>query len=116
MALTLSCGPHMQPITRHNLGGHVQCLREIFNRRFECRYGDTYQLRNIPDLIPLTVPIVLIPNSCTVEVESDRGQQETCAVLVTIGTKRILCSFLEGWRLTGRKLFEFHAAAMTFFL
>lgn len=115
MAPSLSRGLRMQPIKPNELTGHVQRLREIFNLRFERKYGDTYQLDYDPHPGPL-IDLRLKPNSCTIEVARDRGQLEPCAVLAEIDARRVLCSFFEAWRNGRKKGFQFENASMTFFL
>jgi hypothetical protein len=105
----------MRPIKQHEMKGHVQRLREIFNRRFESRLGATYQLKPDPFLSPV-IYLGLDANSCTVSAKSDRGKDEICAVLVTVGKKRILCSVFEAWKTSGKDRFQFDQASLTFFL
>lgn len=105
----------MQPIDQHELRGHIQRLREIFNRRLEIAHGDNYQLENVPLLGP-GIYLTLQRNSCTSDVTNDRGEQVVCGVLASMQTKRILCSFFEGWKLSGKTRVQFDKTWMTFFL
>jgi hypothetical protein len=103
----------MKPISQHAFRGHIQSLRQIFTRRFEARYGDSFELRANPIHGP-GVSLVLQSNSSTNNAE----QHEVCATLVTVGQKRILCSFQERWKLIRPKEpeYQFDKAAMAFFL
>ena len=110
-----SCGRLMELVREHDLRGHVQRLREIFNRRLEPKHGDTYRLTTIPSF-GNSINIGLEKNSCTSEVSGDRAAPEICGVLADTGSRRVLCSFLEGWSRKGKERFQFEKAAFSFFL
>jgi hypothetical protein len=104
----------MDPVTEHELRGHEQRLRQILNRRLQPSHGAQYQLEPIPWLSP-TIHIGLQRNACTVDVAGDRARPGICGVLADRGARRMLCSYIEGWK-PSRKRFAFDKAAMTFFL
>ncbi len=107
----------MQPVSEHIFSGHLQTLRQIFRRRLESRHGDSFILK-ANNIAGPGVSIVLQGNSSTVSVVSDRDAYEACAILATVGQRRILCSFYESWKIIRPKKpeYRFDKVAMTFFL
>jgi hypothetical protein len=116
MALGLSRGRRMKPISQHILQGHLQRLREIFGRRFEAGYGGDFLLQpsNVagPGLL-----LELQANASTIKVNSDREIREVAAVLSSADQRRVLCSFVEVWRIVRPKNpeYRFQKTGMTFF-
>lgn len=117
MALALSRGLSMNPISQHVFQGHLQALRNILGRRFKSQHGDNFELT--ANYIPGPgVSIVLQDNASTFNVVNEGGANRVCAVLATVGQKHILCSFYESWKIIRPRKPEylFDKAGMAFFL
>jgi hypothetical protein len=90
---------------------HRERLRKIFDRRFE---GNFFNLMPFNDRSPV-VYLSLAENQYTRMAPSDRGTNEICAIIRSIDTREVLCSFREAWEQVGASIFRFDGASMTFF-
>jgi hypothetical protein len=105
----------MRPIEKNELAAHAQRLRIIFNRRVESRFDETFQIAVTSERGSFTY-LSIQANASTEAVVNDKDRQETCAVLRSMGQKRVLCGYLESWRPERNERFRFNSASLTFFL
>jgi hypothetical protein len=105
----------MRLIEKNELSAHVQRLRRILNRRVERRFNETFQIAVTAERGGFTY-LSIQANASTEAVVNDKERLETCAVLRTMGQKRVLCAYLESWRPERTDQFAFNSASLTFFL
>lgn len=105
----------MRPIENNALSAHVQRLRKIFDRRVETKFNDSFQIRVAKQRGGLMY-LSIQANGSTENVINDQDRQEVCAVLRTMGQRRVLCSYVESWCIAGKDRFGFNSTSLTFFL